>query len=98
MREFKVNNLITLRLINDKTVLFVNNREFKQCKMLLLNVLINEESTEEIKSIDDIASYLDSKSYYKLFLLFSLSSKFRKRRESLILKLDLLIEVLYEIK
>ncbi len=60
MREFKVNNLITLRLIGGKTVLFVNNREFKQCKMLLLNVSINEESTEEIKSIDDAASYLDS--------------------------------------
>ena len=59
MREFKVNDLITLRLIDGKTVLFVNNREFKQCKMLLLNVLIHEEPTEEIKSIDDAASYLD---------------------------------------
>ncbi|KKM90262.1 hypothetical protein LCGC14_1240450 [marine sediment metagenome] len=64
MREFKVNHLITLRLINGKTVLFVNNREFKQCKILLLNVPKNEELTEEIKSIDEAAHYFGSNYIY----------------------------------
>ncbi|KKM83478.1 hypothetical protein LCGC14_1309060 [marine sediment metagenome] len=61
MREFKVNNLITLRLIDGKTVLFVNNREFKQCKILLLNVPIDDETTEGFESIDEISEYLDGK-------------------------------------
>ncbi|KKN39527.1 hypothetical protein LCGC14_0742530 [marine sediment metagenome] len=62
MREFKVNNLITLRLIEGETVLFVNNREFKQCKILLINVPVDDESMDEIEeteSIDEIAEYLD---------------------------------------
>ncbi len=61
MKEFKVNNLITLRLIDGKTILFVNNREFKQCKKLLLNIPIDDESTREFESIDEISEYLESK-------------------------------------
>ncbi len=61
MREFKVNNLITLRLIDGKTTLFVNNREFKQCKILLLNIPLGAQSVEETISIDDIAENLDFK-------------------------------------
>ena len=64
IREFKVNNLLTLRLIDGKTILFVNNREFKQCKILLLSVPIDDESIDEIaetESIDEISEYLEGK-------------------------------------
>ena len=61
MREFKVNNLLTLRLIDGKTVLLVNNREFRQCNILLLNIPIEVEFGEEINSIDKIAENLDFK-------------------------------------
>ncbi|KKN72008.1 hypothetical protein LCGC14_0414900 [marine sediment metagenome] len=59
MKEFKVNSLITLRLIDGKTVLLVNGQEFKQCKMLLLNVLVESEEVEALNSIDEIAEDLD---------------------------------------
>ena len=59
MREFKVNNLISLRLIDGKTVLFVNGQEFKQCKMLLLNVLVESEEVGALNFIDKIAENLD---------------------------------------
>ncbi len=59
MKEFKVNNLISLRLIDGETILFVNNREFKQCKILLLNVPIDDEITEDFETIDEISEYLD---------------------------------------
>ncbi|HEC37101.1 hypothetical protein LCGC14_1248580 [marine sediment metagenome] len=58
MKEFKVNNLITLRLIDGKTVLFVNNREFKQCKILLLNIPVGDQPAEEMSSIDEFADDL----------------------------------------
>ncbi|KKN57053.1 hypothetical protein LCGC14_0566110 [marine sediment metagenome] len=64
MREFKVNHLITLRLIGGKTVLFVNNREFKQCKILLLDIPINGESAEGINSIDEASDRFKSSSFY----------------------------------
>ncbi len=58
MKEFKVNSLITLRLIDGKTVLFVNNREFKQCRILLLNIPVGDQPEEEMKSIDEFADDL----------------------------------------
>ncbi len=65
MREFKVNNLITLRLVDGKTILFVDNREFKQCKILLLNLPVKSGLTQEIKSIDDAAENLDASMEYE---------------------------------
>ncbi|KKK44622.1 hypothetical protein LCGC14_1164530 [marine sediment metagenome] len=65
MREFQVNNLITLRLVDGKTILFVNNREFKQCKILLLNLPVKSGLTQEIKSIDDAAENLDASMEYE---------------------------------
>ncbi|HEC37802.1 hypothetical protein LCGC14_0835180 [marine sediment metagenome] len=60
MREFKVNNLIKLRLIDGKTILFVNNREFKQCKILLLNLPIMVNLVQKVLSIDEVAESLDN--------------------------------------
>ena len=65
MKEFKVNSLITLRLIDGKTVLFVNNREFKQCKFLLLNIPRNISIIEDLDSIDEIAEKLDNRLEYE---------------------------------
>jgi len=65
MKEFRVNNLITLRLINGKTVLFVNNKEFKQCKILLLNIPVENKVVEANKSIDEIAENLDFRMDYE---------------------------------
>jgi hypothetical protein len=66
VKEFKVSNLISLRLEDNKTVLYVNNREFKQCKYLLLDILDDEiEDVQEIKSIDDAAENLDNTMEYE---------------------------------
>ena len=61
MRDFKINQYITLKLIKGKTTIFVNEEEFKQCKYLLLNILVDEiQSLSEIESIDEAAEKLDS--------------------------------------
>lgn len=57
MRSFKINKLITLKLENDgKTVIYINNEKFKQCKFILLEIpLENTKRYSEINSIDDIS-------------------------------------------
>ncbi len=65
-REFKVNDYITLKLEYVKgdinvtpgwsTVIYVKDKRFKQCKYLLLNILIDDISSfDEIMSIDEAA-------------------------------------------
>ena len=54
MEEFKINELITLKLKDNKTLIYVGGEEFKQCKYLLLNIPIEKVSSfKEIKSIDE---------------------------------------------
>jgi hypothetical protein len=65
MKEFRVNEIITLRLIDGKTVLYINDKEFKQCKYLLLNVPMVDESNQEINSIDEAEEYLDTRMEYE---------------------------------
>lgn len=60
MREFKVNEYITLKLENAQTIIYVNGKRFNQCKFLLLNIPVDEiKSFDEIKSIDEAAERLD---------------------------------------
>lgn len=60
MLQFKVNDLITLKLENDKTVIYVANERFTHCKYLLLTIPIEQISSfEEIESIDEAAVRLD---------------------------------------
>lgn len=75
LREFRINNCITLRLIQErsdstpKTVIFFNNSEFRHCKRLLLNIPEDEISNYgNIDSIDDILldQYLKKKSSPKV--------------------------------
>ena len=57
---FEINNYITLKLEEDgKTVIYVNNQEFIQCKHLLLNIPVDEISSfKEFQSIDQFAEKL----------------------------------------
>lgn len=53
---FEINELITLKLIDSKTILFVQNEEFKHCKRLLLNIFKDEiENYRDVKSIDEFS-------------------------------------------
>ncbi|MFX1259459.1 MAG: hypothetical protein ACFFAN_16520 [Promethearchaeota archaeon] len=53
MREFKVNEYITRKLEDDKTITNVAGERFMQCKSLLLNILVKKiHSFDEIESID----------------------------------------------
>ena len=60
MKEFIVNKYLTLKLIKDKTFIYVNNDKFLHCKFLLLTIPINEiKSFDEIESIDEAIEELD---------------------------------------
>ena len=54
LTQFKVNEFITLKLEKGKTVIYVNNEKFLQCKYLLIEI-----PKEEIKEFDYIASIDD---------------------------------------
>lgn len=58
--EFRVTDLITLKLENRKTEIYINNRRFKQCKFLLLN-LEKGKSYKKIESIDEASKILSKK-------------------------------------
>lgn len=59
MREFKVNEYITLKFEDRKTNIYVAGKLFRQCKYLLLEIPINEiTSINEIESIDEAAKRL----------------------------------------
>ena len=58
---FEINNYLTLKLENNKSIIYVNNKKFIQCKYLLLN---NQAYKAEVKkhntNIDRIAESLDN--------------------------------------
>lgn len=59
MKEFKVNEYITLKLKRGKTNIYVNGEHFNQCKFLMLNIPLKEvEKFDEIESIDEAADIL----------------------------------------
>lgn len=51
-QKFEINEFLTLRLIGDKTEIYVNNECFQQCKFLLIN--IPEENIQNFDNIDSI--------------------------------------------
>ncbi|MFW9949776.1 MAG: hypothetical protein ACFFKA_06585 [Candidatus Thorarchaeota archaeon] len=60
MKEFKINNYLTIKLEEGLSNIYVNGEYFEQCKYLLLN--IPKESVkdlEKIESIDEAAALLD---------------------------------------
>jgi len=59
MNEFKISDLITLKLEDGKTLIYVDGVEFRQCKYLLLDIPVEQASSfEEIDSIDEAAEKL----------------------------------------
>lgn len=69
MKSFKVNEYITLKLENEKTVIYINNEPFLQCKFLLLEIPKNEfQSLDEINSIDEASEELNIDSAYEYSL------------------------------
>src|SRR4030042_4212275 len=53
--EFKINEHLSLKLQNQKTMIYVNEEPFEQCKFLLFNLSQKEiPNYEDIKSIDEI--------------------------------------------
>ncbi len=60
MREFKVNEFLSLRLEDEQTIIYVKGQIFNQCVFLLLNINVDEMSTfDEIDSIDEAAEKLN---------------------------------------
>jgi len=41
VREFKINDFLTLKLQNNRTNIYVKNRKFIQCMYLLLNIPVD---------------------------------------------------------
>ncbi len=61
MNEFKVNKYLTIRLENKKSNIYIKDELFQQCKVLLINIPVEEMSPfTKIESIDDAAEMLDS--------------------------------------
>jgi len=59
-KEFKINDYITLKLERDKTVIYVKNKKFLQCKYLLIDIPIEEfKEFDKVRSIDDVSEKLD---------------------------------------
>lgn len=59
MKEFKVNDFLSLKLEDGETNIYVNGEIFDQCKYLMVNIPIeNPERFEVIESIDEAADML----------------------------------------
>lgn len=50
---FQINRFLSVRLVNDRTEIYVKNQRFMQCKYLLIN-LWNKQAWERQESIDSI--------------------------------------------
>ena len=61
MKDFKINEFLTLKLEHNKTNIYIKDKLFKQCKFLLLNIYIDKISSfDGIESIDEVAEQLDN--------------------------------------
>jgi len=53
---FLVNNYLSLRLENGKTIIYINEQEFIQCKYLLVDIplhnKVNEEMLDSVRSLN----------------------------------------------
>ena len=60
MKEFIINQYLSVRLERDETMIYVAGERFIQCKFLLLNIPISQiNSFEEIDSIDEATEKID---------------------------------------
>nr|NGX50083.1 hypothetical protein [Candidatus Anoxychlamydiales bacterium] len=59
-KEFKINKFLSLELRGSKTFIYVNGKEFTQCRYVLLNIPIDDiEQYNAINSIDEVLDNLD---------------------------------------
>ncbi len=62
MNKFRVNRYITLKLENNKTIIYVDGENFDQCKFLLLNIPVeNYKEFTDVESVDEASEKLDGK-------------------------------------
>ncbi|MFX0178241.1 MAG: leucine-rich repeat domain-containing protein, partial [Candidatus Hodarchaeota archaeon] len=62
VKEYKINEFIKVKLEGGRTMIYINNRPFRQCMYLLLNIPVDRiEEYDEIKSIDEAAVKLNRK-------------------------------------
>ncbi len=59
MHPFRLNNYLEVRLENDKTVIYVNNNRFSQCKFLFLISHSSEKFATDINSVDEMENFLN---------------------------------------
>lgn len=60
MLEFRINDLITLKFEYGQTNIYLDNKLFRQCKFLLLEIPVDKVSSfDELGSIDEVAERLD---------------------------------------
>ncbi len=60
MQKFRVNQYIELKLVDQKTKIYINGVFFRQCKFLLLNIPVEKINyLDDIKSIDEASERLD---------------------------------------
>lgn len=65
MQKFRINKFLDLRLEDSRTNIYVNNKLFRQCKYILLNIPVeNLDITSEISSVDDAVELLGSHSEF----------------------------------
>ena len=60
MSVFRVNDYITLKLVKDKTIIYIKDKEFQQCRYILLINPQNNEDQRYIHSIDEAKEKLSS--------------------------------------
>ena len=61
MLQYSINKYITLKLEDDKTNIYINNKKFWTCTYILLNIPLEELSYyEQVDSIDQVNEIYDS--------------------------------------
>lgn len=76
MLRFSINNLLDLRLENNKTNIYVNNKLFIHCKYLLLNIPLDKiEDLENSSSVDEVVDKLGGPLPFSYNTEFNISPK-----------------------
>ncbi len=60
MREFRINVFITIKLVRGKSVIYIKNKRFRQCRFLLIINPHLREAQRQIDSIDEASEFLSS--------------------------------------
>lgn len=58
-----INNHLDIRMINNEATIFVDDKEFKQCSFLLINLPENDPRINTIDSIDELANQKETRMF-----------------------------------